>query len=389
MGAVLLMLSGPSGTLSMLGWLGWLGWDIAILRFGPGAETVSAVAWHGHEMIFGFAAAVIGGFMLTAVPNWTASKPLSGAPLAALAVLWLAGRAVMWLPGSIPPAVVALVDLAYLPALGVFLGSTLIRARAFRNMIIMVLLAILFAANLMFHLEATRFAATDDLARDGILMGVNLVVLLITIIGGRIIPAFTGNWLRANGKDALIRPPGKLDALTIAVTAIFLIAELVMPESRTAGGVALIACLLHLARMTGWQCHKTLSSPIMWVLHLGYGWLVAGFALKAVALLTGALPSSVAMHALTAGAVGTITLAVMSRAALGHTGRELRVAPVITLAYLLVSLATLGRVAGPSLVPEASASLILISGALWALAFAIFTVVYTPILLRRASAAQE
>ncbi len=383
------LLAGLSGALSMLAWLCWLDGDTALLGFGPGAAAgISAVAWHGHEMIFGFAAAVICGFMLTAIPNWTASQPLSGAPLAALAALWLAGRVVMWLPGLVPPVLAALVDLAFLPALAGCAAVPLIRARALRNMIFLVLLAVLFAANSMFHLEATGLVAGDDLARTGILLGVNLIVLLITIVGGRIIPAFTGNWLRANGIDAPIRPAGRLDVLTIAATALFLIAELALPGSRTVGGIALIACLLHLARMTGWQGHRTLGSPIMWVLHLGYSWLVVGFALKAAALLTGALPPSAAMHALTAGAVGTMTLAVMSRAALGHTGRQLRVAPAIAVAYLLVSLATLGRVAGSMLLPDTGAVPMLVSGALWTLAFAIFTVIYTPILLRPAAEEQ-
>lgn len=377
------LMAGFYGAVSMLAWLGWLGSDIAGFRAYLGASQVSVAAWHGHEMLFGFAAAVIAGFMLTAVPNWTGSAPLAGAPLALLAALWLAGRVAMWLPGTLPPAAAAVLDLAFLPALGLFVAGPLIRARAWRNMVFLVLLAVLVAANVLFHIEAAGYGpGSADLAGMGNLLALDLVLVLITIVGGRIIPAFTGNWLKAQGIDAPLRTSAPLDGLTIAATAAVLIADVAAPGGFAAGTIALIACLLHFARLTGWRSRLVLGSPIMWILHLGYCWLVAGFAVKAVALLTGTLPHTAALHALTAGAVGSMTLGVMSRAALGHTGRELRVAPAITLAYVMVSLAALIRVAGPSLLPDTESALMLVSGSLWALAFAVFTLVYFPILAR-------
>jgi uncharacterized protein involved in response to NO len=364
------LLAGLYAVLPMVAWLAWLGLDIAVF---PGGAPVSLAAWHGHEMVFGFAAAVIGGFMLTAVPNWTGAPPLGGPPLAMLAALWLAGRVAMWLPGLVSPVVVASLDLVFLPVLGIFVAGPLLRAGQRRQLIFLVLLAILFAANLLFHLDAAGLGPDRwDLDGMGNLLGVNLVILLVTIVGGRVISSFTGNWLRAEGVDAPIRQGGVLDGLTIAATAAVLVADVAEPYGMTAGALALAAAALHLARLAGWRTRLVLGCPILWILHLGYAWLVVGFACKGAALLFDLLPPSAALHALTVGAIGSMTLGVMSRAALGHTGRELRAAPAITVAYVLVSVAAVLRMAG----------LVLPSGGLWALAFAIFTVVYFPILVR-------
>lgn len=372
------LLAGLYACAAMAVWLAWLGLGFAPFPAASGSAAVPIAIWHGHEMVFGYAAAVIAGFMLTAVPNWTASRPLRGTPLAALALLWLAGRIVVWLSGILPAAVVATIDLAFLPALAATVGVPLIRARAFRNIIFLGLLAVAFSGNAMVHLELLGWSA--DTARAGNLLGLNLVVLLITIVGGRIVPAFTGNWLKARGIAATVRRRPPLDALAIAATALVLVLELAGAADVLTGIVALAAAVLHLARMAGWQTRFVLGEPIVWILHLGYGWLVVGFLCKALAALGGVIIPASAMHALSVGAVGSMTLGVMTRATLGHTGRALRVAPAIAIAYLLVSLAAVLRIAGPTLFAEVTSGVMLFSGLLWVLAFGVFVAKYWIIL---------
>ncbi len=369
------LLAGLYACLAMTIWLAWLGAGGSLL---PAAAIMPPVVWHGHEMLFGFAAAVIAGFLLTAVPNWTGAAPLSGMRLAALALLWITGRLAVWLSDLLPAVAVTIADLAFLPALGAAVAVPLIRAKAFRNLVFLILLAVLFAADLMVHLDLMAWSETG--ARTGSLLGLNLVVLLITIVGGRIVPTFTANWLKAEGLAATVRRHPVLDGLAIAATALVLVADLAGATDAVVGALALAAAILHLARLAGWQTRHVLGAPIMWILHVGYGWLAVGFALKALALLGGAIAPASALHALSIGAVGSMTLGVMSRAALGHTGRALRVAPAITAAYVLVSVAAVLRAAGPALLPGATPEITMAAGVAWSLAFAIFAWVYWPIL---------
>lgn len=369
------LLAGLYGCLAMALWLAWIGAGVSPF---PAPATTPNVIWHGHEMLFGFATAVIAGFLLTAVPNWTGARPLSGAPLAALAALWIAGRLAIWLSGMVPPIAVAVADLAFLPALGAAVAVPLVRARAFRNIVFLVLLAVLFAGDLLVHLDIMGWAGAN--AGAGNLLGLNLVIVLITIVGGRVVPAFTANWLEAEGIEATVHRRPALDGLTIAATAAVLVAELAAPADAVIGALALVAASLHLVRLAGWQTRRVLGAPIVWILHVGYGWLVIGFALKAAALLGDVIAPASAVHALSVGAVGSMTLGVMSRAALGHTGRALRVASAITAAYALVSLAAVLRIAGPAVLPAAMAETIVAAGVSWVFAFGIFTWVYWPIL---------
>ena len=372
--------AGLYACLSMSAWLVWLGLDLIQLEVPEGAVVMPLYQWHGHEMLFGFATAVIAGFLLTAVPNWSGGEPLRGAPLAALAALWLAGRLALITAATLPPWLTALVDLAFLPVLGLTVAAPLIRAGAWRNMVFLALLGILFAANLLVHLELMGLSRQG--AASGHLLAINLIVLLITIVGGRIVPSFTANWLEKEGLSA--RPRGRpwLDALTLAATAAVLVVDLVGVDDEARGILALAAAALHFARLAGWQTRRVLRTPMLWILHLGYGWLVVAFALKGLALTTGALSELAALHAFTAGAIGSMTLGVMTRAALGHSGRALEAQPAIVAAYLLVSAGAALRVAGPALLPQLYTPVMLLSGGLWALAFAIFAVVYWPILTR-------
>lgn len=335
--------------------------------------------WHGHEMLYGFAGAAIGGFLLTAVPNWTNSHHVEGRPLMVLFALWLAGRVGFVLAGLLPPVLVAVVDLGYLPLLGLLVGRPLVAAGKWRNIAFLFILAALWLANLGIHADIV-LGLGDGLA--ALWLAIGLVLVMIVIVGGRIVPSFTINWLRMNGKAVEVEPIGWIEKGGAAGSVLVggLLAALA-PSSDAAGFVLLAAAIINGVRLARWHGHKTLANPILWVLHLGYLWLVVGLALLGLSSFVSALPASAAIHALTAGAVGTMVLGVMSRAALGHAGRTLELSPWIVVAYVLLSLGTLARVAAP-LAGGAHIGLTHAGGSLWALAWGMFVVVYFPIVTR-------
>jgi uncharacterized protein involved in response to NO len=354
-------------------------WLLAMAGVLPLDGAAAPVSWHAHEMLFGFVGAAVAGFMLTAIPNWTGARPVSGRPLAGLAALWVAGR-VASLPALAGDPVAAAVDLALFPVLGAAVALPLVRAGKARNTAFLALLLLLTAANLMFRLDWLGVA--PGLAERGIALAVGVVLTMTAVIGGRIIPTFTRNALKPRGRDGGIGSPPALDAAAIGLTLAMVAADLAAPGSAWAGALALGAALAHAARLARWGGARTLGVPILWVLHLAYLWIPVALALKAAALLAG-LPAAAAwMHALTAGAFGTMILAVMSRASLGHTGRPLVTPPATVLAYLLVTAAALARVAAPALPGSLPPDALAAAGALWTLAFALFLVDYAPILLR-------
>ena len=369
------LLAGLYGAFSILAWLVWLAGGS-----GPSSgPSFTPTVWHGHEMVFGYAAAVIGGFFLTAVPNWTGTAALRGAPLLWLSAIWLCGRLAMWASGALPAPLVAVVDLAFLPALAAACALPLWRARKTRNLIFLPILFLLWVANLLVHLEA--MGVWEGVGRPGLILAIDAVVLLVVIVGGRIVPSFTGNALKARGSQVEVVSRSRVDKAAIVSVLCLLVAEIVAVDTAT-GVVALAAAVLNGLRMAGWRSLTTRGQPILWVLHLGYAWVVVGLACKAGAMLAGIPSESAALHALTVGAIGTMTLAVMSRAALGHTGRPLVVRPAVTVAYLLVSVSALARVAAAEVVPELYDEALLLAGLSWAAAFAIFSTVYWPILAR-------
>jgi uncharacterized protein involved in response to NO len=315
--------------------------------------------------------------MLTAVPSWTATAPLAGRPLGALAALWFAGRVALWLEGSVPALVVAAVDVAFLPVLAVVVSRPLIAARKPHNLVFLALLAALTAGNALVHAEAVGLHPNS--AATGLRLGVVTVTLMVAMIGGRVVPAFTQNALaaRPGGPAKGVVRSVPLDRAAILATVAFAVAEIGWPGTLVAAFAALAAGLAHAARLAGWRTRDTLTIPILWVLHLGYGWLVIGLLVVAAAGLTEAVPPAAALHGLTTGAFGTMTLAIMSRAALGHTGRPLVAAPATVAAYLLVSLAALLRVAVAPWQPDAN----LVAGAAWVAAFALFAATHAPMLI--------
>jgi len=343
------------------------------------AWIVGATRWHAHEMVFGFATAAICGFLLTAVPVWTASPPVSGRPLAALVLLWLAGRAAFVAPQALPAPLVAALDLPLLAAAAALVARRIARAGQGRNAGFPLALLALLLANAAVHGEALGLAPGG--AAAGLRGAAGVVVALVVAIGGRIVPGFTANALRRAGGDptAVQRTPWAEDTAVPAV-ALAVALDLLAPRTPWSGAAALVAAAVVAARMSGWATRRVLRDPLVVSLHAGYAWVPVGFALVAAADLTGAVPWTAGLHALTAGAMGGMILAVMTRVALGHTGRELAAPPSAVLAYALVHAGALLRVAGPMVAPGSEA--LVAAGALWALAFVAFLVGYAPILVR-------
>jgi uncharacterized protein involved in response to NO len=333
-------------------------------------------AWHAHEMLFGVVAAAIAGFLLTSVPVWTATPALSRLPLAALFALWLAGRIAMALAGRLPHALVAGVDLAFLPALALCLARALVPARQPRNVGFLGVLAALFLCNAGVHAQALGLAVP---ASRALRLAVDLVVVLIVVIGGRITPAFTRNALMRAGVEAPVRARPWLDRAAVAGALGVALADLVAPRSLASGALALFAALAIAGRMAGWQTLRTWRDPLLWSLHAGLVWVAAGLALVAASDLTGRLPPAAGLHALSAGAMGSMILAVMTRVALGHTGRPLSLPRGALLCYALVHLGALLRVVAAAL-PGAPGVLLVRGGVSWSLAFALYAALYARIL---------
>jgi uncharacterized protein involved in response to NO len=335
--------------------------------------------WHAHEMLFGFIAAALAGFLMTAVPSWTGQRGFAGWPLALLAGLWLFGRLLTASSAHWPLAMCAAVDLAFLPALAAYLAPPLLRSRN-RNTKLLMVLAALSLVNASFYWGLAH--ADVGLVRRALVAGVNLVLLLVTIIGGRIVPAFTGSALKQQGGDSLVRTARALDVIAVTAMLGVLLIDLVLPEGRTAGAVALVAAVAQVTRLGQWQSFRTLRQPIVWILHLAYAWLPVGLALKALALLTSGGVGLSWMHALTIGAAATMIIGVMTRASLGHTGRLLVVNRTTVVAYVLLTVAALVRTLGPGISALSSAQVIAVAAIFWTGAFGLFLWVYAPILVR-------
>ena len=351
-------------------------WLVALLGHGSLRSPLPPLTWHAHEMLFGFILAAVAGFLLTAVPSWTGQRGYAGVPLLGLAVLWIAGRLVTSLPLGLPAGVVALIDLAFIPALVLTLLPALIRSGNLRNTVFIGMLAALFAANLNFHLAGASSV-------DPLMLGINLILLMVAMVGGRILPAFTSSGLKQQGIDVRIRRYPPLDIATLMAAFAILIIDIFFQGTTIAAVAALLTAALLALRMARWQGHRTLRQPIIWVLHIAYAWLPIGLALKAVWLFGAPIPETSWLHALTTGAFSTMILAVMSRVALGHTGRELVAPGLIVVAYYLITIAALLRVFGPILYAQGWRLWMITSGLIWSLAFILFVVVYVPILCSR------
>lgn len=363
--------AGSDAVMALAFWLAVLATGLPV----PSAFPTPS-AWHAHEMLFGFTSAVVAGFLLTAVPNWTGTEPATGKPVAVLAGLWLAGRLALW--SGLPAGLSAPVDLAFLPVLAALITPPIVRRRQWRNSAFPLFLVVLWAAQGLAHagrIEPMR----PEMIFAGQRLALAVIVLMIIIIGGRIVPAFTSGWLR----DGVRAPPRWIDRSVCSFSAVGLAADLIpVPWSETvAGAAAAVAAVLLAVRMSGWCTAAVLSTPILWVLHLGYGWLVVAFALRAAALLTPWVAPMAALHAFTVGVIGTMTLAVMTRASLGHSGRPLVASRLTVLAYALVTAGGILRVAAPHL-PAITDAATWGAGILWIAAYALFVGQFWPVLSR-------
>jgi uncharacterized protein involved in response to NO len=353
---------------------------IWVVSFTLGDGTVGGTdgrLWHTHEMLFGYGAGVIAGFLLTAVPNWTGRLPVSGWPLAGLVGLWLVGRAAGFLPASVGP-VAPVADVAFLVVFAALIWREILAAKNRRNLPVAVMVSVLACANIAFHASAQWPEAGPHSER----VAVAVITALIALIGGRIIPSFTQNWVLPRG---LARPApfGLFDKAALVVTVAGLVLWVVAPHASATGFALLAAGLLSLVRLARWRGWQTWPESMVWVLHLGFVWLPVGFLLLgASALAPAAVPFTAGVHALTAGGIGVMTLAVMTRASRGHTGRPRASDLATTAIYTLILAAAAVRVAAP-LLPDLTPALLGVSAALWVLAFGGFAAVYGPMLVRK------
>ncbi|GAA0681184.1 NnrS family protein [Marinobacterium maritimum] len=355
--------------LALAGWLAfWNGW------VNPPAGMLPPLLWHGHEMLFGFVGAAIGGFLLAAVANWTGRKPVSGASLVWLALAWLLARAVALVGGAWAEPVNALAAVSYWLVLAFLFGRELILAGNRRNLKVLVILGLFALLSLAFHLHWLP-------ERDVLHLVLVLVLMLLTLIGGRITPAFTRNWLNRQAIEGARMPAafGPVDIAAAALTPLAGIVWVFWEQGAVTAVLLLLAGSAQLVRLIRWRGWQTRAEPLLLVLHIGYAWLGAGLLLLAGSS-AGLWSSSAGLHALTVGAMGGMIMAVASRAALGHTGRELRAGPLLVLAFLVLHLAALVRVLA-ALWPAAMMNLIIASALFWLLAFALFAWRYLPILL--------
>ena len=339
--------------------------------------------WHIHEMLYGYVAAIVTGFLLTAIPNWTGQLPVNGYPLAGLCLLWLAGRVAIAGSAIWGAPLAAVIDVAFLVTLAAVALREIVAGKNWRNLRVLVVLAMLIAGNIVFHLEVIGRGGADYGVRIGIAAAIGLIIL----VGGRIVPSFTHNWLVRNNPGRVPRSFSRFDALAIGGSALALAMWIALPQL-TVSGVALItAGVLQAARLARWAGERTFADRLVVVLHVGYAFVPIGFLLLGAAIVWPTRwPASAGLHAWTTGAIGLMTLAVMTRTSLGHTGHKL-VASVATQAiYLCALIAALVRVAAAF---EPSSALLYLAAFAWVLAFGGFAVIFGPLLFGRPSPLAE
>ncbi len=332
--------------------------------------------WHVHEMVFGFLPCVITGFLLTAIPNWTERPPIRGLPLMLLLTAWIAGRLSIATSG-IPPLVSALIDGSFLILLTGIVWKEIAVGQAWDRLPMGVLISLYAIANILFHALHLNSSDTDFATR----MALGLVMVLLTLIGGRITPSFTEDFLVEEGLSKQPAPFSRFDGLSIILVIVSAVAWIVYPEAIVTGSALAAAGLINLVRLGRWHGWLTWREPLVLILHLGYGWLAMAMLILGGTIFGIGLPTEDAVHALTTGAVGTMTLAVITRASLGHTGRAKQADPITVIIYLLVNLGAVLRVFGPSLDMANTLALDIAAGC-WSGAYLLFSLSYGPMLFR-------
>jgi uncharacterized protein involved in response to NO len=331
--------------------------------------------WHVHEMLYGFLPAIITGFLFTAIPNWTGRLPLRGGPLMFLVALWIAGRIVVTLSAHTGWLAAMLIDASLLLLVAAAAAREIIAGRKWHNLSVVAMIILLFAGNVGFHLEA-HFKGAADLS---IRFGIAIVILLISLIGGRIIPSFTRNWLVRENPGRLPVPFAGFDRLSVAAGAIALISWIILPDGRWTGCALAVAGVMHLIRLGRWAGHRTAGERLLLILHIGYAFVPIGFLLNACSAF-GIVPTGAGVHAWMAGAAGTMTLAVMSRASLGHTGQPLTASVTTQAIYAAIIIAAVARICAV-LEPAHSLPLLHVAAFGWAAAFLGFSLSYGPTLI--------
>ena len=342
-------------------------------------SLLSPVVWHVHEMVFGFATATVAGFLLTAIPNWTGRMPLQGKPLAMLVSLWAIGRLAVLFSGVAGAPAAAVADLSFPLVFLLVVAREILAGKNWRNLPMLGALSLLLVGNLLVHLEALGFV---DAAALGNRIGLVTLFMLISLVGGRIIPSFTRNWLtKMRPEAAPPAPQSRFDLAVLVVTGVALASWAIAPDARITSGAALVAGIAAAWRLSRWRGINTVREPLLLILHIGYAWLAFGLLLAGANGLYPVLPQTAAWHALTVGAVGTMTLAVMTRASLGHTGRPLMAGPGTRTIYVLITLAAVLRVLSP-LAGDRVVLVLTLAGAAWSAAFGLFAILYGGALTR-------
>jgi len=360
--------AGISAALLLITWLAiWSGAVGVSSYYGP-------IPWHSHEMLFGYAVAIIAGFLLTAVRNWTGVNTPNGKPLMLLALLWLAGRILPLLGGAIPGMAIALVDLAFLPALALAIRPALWQGQMKINRIFVPLLFVMAIANLLTHLQFLGISNTYSRGTDAMLY---LIILLIIFIGGRVMPFFTEAVL----PDAKVKRNQPVEMTSAGALVALVLVQMIYPSPWLSGPLAALVAITQIIRVIGWHDRRVWGIPILWVLYTGMLWIILGFTLKALSA-SGMVSPTLATHALTVGGIGVLTLGMMCRVSLGHTGRPMQLLRIIEICFILLNLAAAIRVVAPMLMPMQYQLWVHLSGGIWTLCFIMFCFVYLPMLMK-------
>jgi uncharacterized protein involved in response to NO len=366
------LLTGIYAVVAVFGWIAFLfgGWPIPV--------GWSPLQWHSHEMLYGFVTAAIGGFMLTAMTNWTGARPLQGFSLLALLLLWLAGRVAMWFAGWLPGWLVAAVDLAFLPVLGIYVARVLIAHKNRRNFVLVAVLALMFIGNLM--MQIGFMTGKTGLLQLGQQQGFNLITILIVIIAGRITPAFSTNWLRVHGKNPeAVKTFRVLEILSLASVVLLMVMDWFSLPAQVKGTIILIAGVVNGARLIGWAGWKTVGEPLLWILHLAYLWVVIALLLRGLSAFTDIVGSNVWQHAMGVGGIGTLILGVMTRVAMGHTGRPLKLLRFGLYVYIAITVAAVLRLLAATGAMDYRLG-VTFAAVAWVVAFSLFVILYAPVL---------
>ena len=363
--------AGIWAALTVAIWLPVLAGQIALpTAFAP-------LEWHAHELIYGFVPAALAGFLLTAVPNWTGRLPVTGMPLLALFLIWVAGRVAIFISDWIGAPLASAIDLSFLVVLAAVVAREIIAGKNTRNLKVLIAVALLIVGNAVFHAEVIWGLWSGY----GNRIGIAAAILLIMLIGGRIIPSFTRNWLVRQGPGRLPIPFSKFDAAVMLVSGLALVSWVALPENTLTALLAVAAGVANAVRLARWAGDRTAAEPLVLVLHVAYAFIPVGFLLVAVAIWRpDVVILSGALHSWTAGAIGLMILAVMTRASLGHTGRPLTATLPITMAYAAVTVAGVARIVAAFDV--ARESMLHLSATAWVLGFAGFAIIYAPILTK-------